>query len=227
MTSLAAQQVGHCWAVLVKMPFQWLMEAWASTCEVVWWFPFYEKRSGVCVPNVVGITLVSLPGKVYYTVLERSLSWSWKSGPALYPCRHTQEVMGDCPTTSVLWNWRRPMRLCPARVLWGVLKEYVVLGQLLWANWSQYNQSKSCWRHKVEHVISWCWTQPGFSTILFMTVMDKITRQWEECPVGNLRIASLLFVDDVALLASLVLDLEQAPGHVADECEADGMRLHL
>lgn len=44
-----------------------------------------------------------------------------------------------------LWNWRRPMWLCPHRVLWGgVLQEYVVLGLLLWATWSQYNQSESC-----------------------------------------------------------------------------------
>lgn len=58
--------------------------------------------------------------------------------------------------------------------------------------------------------------------------MDRISRhsQGQECiRLGNLRITSLLFADDVVLQASLVNDLQHALEMFATECEAAGMRI--
>ena len=66
------------------------------------------------------------------------------------------------------------------------------------------------------------------SPILFVIFMDRISRlSWGEKGVwfGDLRIASLLFADDVVLLASSHRDLQHELGRFAAECEAVGMRV--
>ncbi len=58
--------------------------------------------------------------------------------------------------------------------------------------------------------------------------VDRISRLscGGECvQFGNLRIVSLLFADNVVLLASLSCDLQQALGQFAVECDAFGMRV--
>ena len=47
----------------------------------------------------------------------------------------------------------------------------------------------------------------------------------ESAQFGDLRIASLLFADDVVLLATSDRDLQHALGRFAAECEAVGMRV--
>ncbi len=66
------------------------------------------------------------------------------------------------------------------------------------------------------------------SQILFMIFMDWISRRsWREESVwsGDLRIASLLFADDVVLLVTSDCDHQYALERFAAECEAVGMRL--
>ena len=46
-----------------------------------------------------------------------------------------------------------------------------------------------------------------------------------EYPVRNLEVSSLLYADDVILLASSVQDLQRALERFAAECEAAGMRI--
>ncbi|KAK3515996.1 hypothetical protein QTP70_000711 [Hemibagrus guttatus] len=58
--------------------------------------------------------------------------------------------------------------------------------------------------------------------------MDRISRRsqgLEGVEVVDHRISSLIFADDVVLLASSSLDLQHALGHFAAECEAAGMRV--
>jgi len=66
------------------------------------------------------------------------------------------------------------------------------------------------------------------SPILFVIFMDRIARRSrgvESVRFGDLRVASLLFADDVVLLATSDRELQHALGWFAAECEAVGMRV--
>jgi len=54
-----------------------------------------------------------------------------------------------------------------------------------------------------------------FSPILFVIFIDRISRVEESVPFGDLRFASLLFADDVVLLATSDRDLQHARGRFA------------
>ena len=64
--------------------------------------------------------------------------------------------------------------------------------------------------------------------ILFIIFMDRISRHSQDVEgvrFGDLRIGSLLFADDVVLLASSDRDLQLSLDRFAAECEAAGMRI--
>ncbi len=68
----------------------------------------------------------------------------------------------------------------------------------------------------------------ALSPILFMIFMDRISRHSrvrEELQLGGLRSSSLLFVDDVVLMASLVCDLQLWLDQFSAECEAAELRI--
>ncbi|KAI3354606.1 hypothetical protein L3Q82_019110 [Scortum barcoo] len=113
-------------------------------------------------------------------------------------------VYGSLPnqSTCALWIWRRHSTRVPRGILWGVLREYGVRGPLLRAVRSLYDRSRSLVR------IAWQRSQ-GPEGVRF----------------GNHRISSLLFADDVVLLASSSQDLQHVLERFAAECEAAGMRI--
>jgi len=66
------------------------------------------------------------------------------------------------------------------------------------------------------------------SPILFMIFTDRISRlsrDEDSVRLGDLRIASLLFADDVVLLATSDHELQHALGRFAAECETVEMRV--
>ncbi|KAJ0063551.1 hypothetical protein NL108_003867 [Boleophthalmus pectinirostris] len=63
------------------------------------------------------------------------------------------------------------------------------------------------------------------SPVLFIVFMDRISRRSQGVRFGDHRISSLLFADDVVLLASSNQDLQCALGRFAAECEAAGMKI--
>ncbi len=66
------------------------------------------------------------------------------------------------------------------------------------------------------------------SPVLFLIFMDRISRCSqgpEGVGFGNHAISSLLFADDVVVLATSDQDLQHALGRFAAECEAVGMRI--
>ncbi|KAK3535383.1 hypothetical protein QTP70_011279 [Hemibagrus guttatus] len=121
----------------------------------------------------------------------------------------------------------------PRGILWEVLWEYGVHGPLLRAVRSLYNRSRS-----LVHIAS-CKSdlfpvhvglRQGcpLSPVLFIVFMDRISRRsqgLEGVRFGDHRISSLIFADDIVLLAPSSLDLQHALGHFAAECEAAGMRV--
>ncbi|KAI3358420.1 hypothetical protein L3Q82_014845 [Scortum barcoo] len=115
--------------------------------------------------------------------------------------------MGVCPTSPhVLCGSGEGIRPCPSWYsVWGVLHEYGVRGPLLRAVRSLYDRSRSLVR-----------------------IAGRFLRRSqgpEGVRFGNHRISSLLFADDVVLLASSSQDLQHVLERFAAECEAAGMRI--
>ncbi|TWW77322.1 hypothetical protein D4764_12G0007120 [Takifugu flavidus] len=171
--------------------------AWTSGAVPLDWqtgvvVPLFKKGDRRVCSNYRGITLLSLPGKVYSGVLERRVR-------RIVEPRIQEEQCGFRPGRGTVdqlytlsrvfegaWEFAQPVHMCfvdlekafdrvPRGVLWGVLREYGVSGPLIRA-------------------------------------------------VRSL-IASLLFADDVVLLASSARDLQLSLDRFAAACEAAGMRI--
>ncbi|KAL0169720.1 hypothetical protein M9458_034316, partial [Cirrhinus mrigala] len=121
--------------------------------------PLFKKGDRRVCSNYRGITLLSLPGKVYARVLERRIR------PIVEP-RIQEEQCGFRPGRGTMdqlytlfrvlegsWEFAQPVHMCfvdlekafdrvPRGVLWGVLWEYGVRGPLLRAVRSLYDQSR-------------------------------------------------------------------------------------
>ncbi|KAK3516473.1 hypothetical protein QTP70_016707, partial [Hemibagrus guttatus] len=129
---------------------------WATGVVV----PLFKKGDRRVCSNYRGITLLSLPGKVYSRVLERRVR------PLVEP-RIQEEQCGFRPSRGTLdqlytlhrvlegsWKFAQPVHMCfvdlkkafdrvPRGILWEVLWEYGVRGPLLRAVRSLYNWSRS------------------------------------------------------------------------------------
>ncbi|KAK3561732.1 hypothetical protein QTP86_012988 [Hemibagrus guttatus] len=114
-----------------------LRRAWRSGTVPLDWttgvvVPHFKKGDWRVCSNYRGITLLSLPGKVYSRVLERRVR----------------------PVLEGSWEFAQPVHMCfvdlekafdrvPRGILWEVLWEYGVCGPLLRAVRSLYNRSRS------------------------------------------------------------------------------------
>ncbi|KAK3521652.1 hypothetical protein QTP70_014704, partial [Hemibagrus guttatus] len=121
----------------------------------------------------------------------------------------------------------------PHGILWEVLWEYGVRGPLLRAVRSLYDQGRSLVRIvscKSDLFPVHAGLRQGcpLSPVLFITFMGRISRRsqgLEGVWFGDHRISSVLFADDVVLLAPSSQDLQHALGRFAAECEVAGMRV--
>uniref|UniRef100_A0A8C6Q6L6 Reverse transcriptase domain-containing protein n=1 Tax=Nothobranchius furzeri TaxID=105023 RepID=A0A8C6Q6L6_NOTFU len=121
----------------------------------------------------------------------------------------------------------------PRGALWGVPQEYWVPGPLIQAVRSLYDRCQSLDRIASSKSRSFpvrVGLRQGcpLSPILFISFMDRISRHSqgvEGIRFGGLRIRSLLFADDVVLLASSERDLQLSLEQFAVDCEAAGMRI--
>ncbi|KAI3369335.1 hypothetical protein L3Q82_007458 [Scortum barcoo] len=209
--------------------------------------PLFKKGDRSSVFQLQGITLLSLPWKVYARVLERRIRpivdpriqeeqcgfrpRSWNTGPALYSSAEVLEGLWEfaCPTSPhVLCGSGEGIRPCPSWYSVGSAPRVWGPGPLLRAVRSLYDRSRSLVRiagSKVRPVPSACWTPAGLcplSPVLFIIIfMDRISRRSqgpEGVRFGNHRISSLLFADDVVLLASSGQDLQHVLERFAAEC---------
>ncbi|KAI3366340.1 hypothetical protein L3Q82_000504 [Scortum barcoo] len=144
--------------------------------------------------------------------------------------------MGVCPTSPhVLCGSGEGIRPCPSWYSVGRSApcEYGVRGPLLRAVRSLYDRSRSLVRiagSKSDLFPVHVGLRQGcpLSPVLFIIFMDRISRRSqgpEGVRFGNHRISSLLFADDVVLLASSSQDLQHVLERFAAECEAAGMRI--
>ncbi|TWW62402.1 hypothetical protein D4764_04G0010490 [Takifugu flavidus] len=197
--------------------------AWTSGAVPLDWqtgvvVPLFKKGDRRVCSNYRGITLLSLPGKVYSGVLERRVR-------RIVEPRIQEEQCGFRPGRGTVdqlytlsrvfegaWEFAQPVHMCfvdlekafdrvPRGVLWGVLREYGVSGPLIRAVRSLYDRCQSLVR------------------------IAAVSQLVSGDPFGDLRIASLLFADDVVLLASSARDLQLSLDRFAAACEAAGMRI--
>ena len=106
-------------------------------------------------------------------------------------------------------------------------------GSLLRAIQSLYTQSECCVRvlgSKSDSFPVGVGLRQGcaLSPILFVIFMARISRHsrgGEGLQFGGLRVASLLFADDVVLMAPSACDLQHSLDRFAAECEVAGMRI--
>ncbi|KAI3375036.1 hypothetical protein L3Q82_021553 [Scortum barcoo] len=144
-----------------------------------------------------------------------------------------------------LWEFAQPVHMCfvdlekafdrvPRGILWGVLRMSMGSGEpLLRAVRSLYDRSRSLVRiagSKSDLFPVHVGLRQGcpLSPVLFIIFMDRISRRSqgpEGVRFGNHRISSLLFADDVVLMASSGQDLQHVLERFAAECEAAGMRI--
>ncbi|KAK3530784.1 hypothetical protein QTP70_001585 [Hemibagrus guttatus] len=212
--------------------------------------PLLKKGDRRVCSNYRVITLLSLPGKVYSRVLERRVRLLVEPRIQEEQCgfRPGRGTLDQLYTLHRVlegsWEFAQPVQMCfvdlekafdrvPRGILWEVLWEYGVRGSLLRAVRSLYNRSRSLVRNAScksdlfpVHVV----LRQGcpLSPVLFIVFMDRISRRsqgLEGVQFGDHRISSLIFADDVVLLAPSSLDLQHALGRFAAEFEAAGMRV--
>uniref|UniRef100_A0A8C6NPK6 Reverse transcriptase domain-containing protein n=1 Tax=Nothobranchius furzeri TaxID=105023 RepID=A0A8C6NPK6_NOTFU len=229
--------------------------AWSSGAVPREWqtgvvVPIFKKGDLRVCSNYRGITLLSLPGKVYSKVLERRVR-------SIVESQIEEEQCGFCPGRGTVeqlytlarvmegaWEFAQPIHMCfvdlekacdrvPRGTLWGTLQEYGVGGFLLRAIQSLYQRSVSLVRIAGSKSdlfpvrVGLCQGCP-LSPVLSITLKERISRRSRgvECvKFGGRRILSLLFADCVFLLASSSSDLQLLLGRFAAECEAAGMRI--
>uniref|UniRef100_A0A8C6NUV0 Reverse transcriptase domain-containing protein n=1 Tax=Nothobranchius furzeri TaxID=105023 RepID=A0A8C6NUV0_NOTFU len=208
------------------------------TCRPGWW-SLYPP-----------ITLLSLPSKVNSGVLERRVHQIVEPQIQEEQCgfRPGRGTLDQLYTHRGIlegaWEFAQPVYMCfvdlektfggvPLGALWGVLREYGVPGPLIRAVRSLYDRCQSLVRIASSKSGSFpvrVGLRQGcpLSPILFITFMDRTSRRSqgvEDICFGGLRIRSLLFADDVVLLASSERDLQLSLERFAAECEAAGMRI--
>uniref|UniRef100_A0A3B3QL96 Reverse transcriptase domain-containing protein n=1 Tax=Paramormyrops kingsleyae TaxID=1676925 RepID=A0A3B3QL96_9TELE len=229
-----------------------LNSAWRSGTVPLDWqtgvvVPLFKKGDWRLFSNYRGITLLSLPGKVYSGVLERRVrsiveSRIQEEQCSFRPGRGTlDQLYSLARVLEGAWEFAYPVYMCfvdlekgydrvPQGALWGVLREYGVRGPLLWAIWFLYERSRSlvCIAGNKSDVFP---VRVGLrqgcplSSVLFIIFMDRISRRSqgvEGVQFGGLRIASLLFANDVILLASSAGDLQCAMGRFTGQATTWG-----
>ncbi|KAI3369576.1 hypothetical protein L3Q82_024385 [Scortum barcoo] len=226
---------------------------WSGKPGVV--VPLFKKGDRRVCSNYRGITLLSLPGKVYARVLERRIrpivdphhSDSGGTSAVFVPVvvEHWTSSILSCRVLEGLWEFAQPVHMCfvdlekafdrvPRGILWGVLREYGVRGPLLRAVRSLYDRSRSLVRiagSKSDLFPVHVGLRQGcpLSPVLFIIFMDRISRRSqgpEGVRFGNHRISSLLFA---WMMLSCWLHQARTFSSVlerfAAECEAAGMRI--
>ncbi|CAM4549683.1 unnamed protein product [Leuciscus chuanchicus] len=229
--------------------------AWRSGTVPLDWqtgvvVPLYKKGDWRVCSNYRGITLLSLPGKVYARILERRTRpivepWIQEEQCGFRPGRGTLDQLYTLSRDlEGSWEFAQPIHMCfvdlekvfdrvPRGVLWRVLWEYGVRGPLLRAIRSLYDRSRSLVRiagSKSDLFPVHVGLRQGcpLSPVLFIIFMDRISRRSqgpEGVRFGDHTISSLLFADDVVVLAPSNRDLQHGLGRFAAECEAAGMRI--
>ena len=212
--------------------------------------PIFKKGDCKQCTNYRGISLLSLPGKVYAKCLARKCREIVESKLEDGQCGFR---LGSSTTDQIFtlkqifeksWEYGKDLFACfvdlekaydrvPRDKLWKVLQEYGINGQLLHTIKSFYCRPEVCVRvngkqSKLLHVSIRLWQGCVLSPLLFIVYMNWIDKcsQADECAtIGNCKISRLLFADDLVLLSSTEPGLQCALNSFADACNTAGMKI--
>jgi exonuclease III len=213
--------------------------------------PIFKKGDQKDCSNYRGISLLSLPGKVYARVLERRCRLIAEPQIQEEQCGFragrgtTDQLFTLHQVFEKFWEYNRPVFAAfvdlekaydrvPRDLLWRTLHEYGIEGRLLGAIQSLYEDCRSCVRINGAKS-DWFRVDVGLrqgcvlSPLLFIVFMDRIARRSataEQVSVGGVGVGSLLFADDLAQLAPSAAGLQRALDRFAAECSASGMRIN-
>jgi exonuclease III len=213
--------------------------------------PIFKKGDQRECSNYRGITLLSLPGKVYAKVLHSRLTEVVDQKIQDEQCGFrrgrgtTDQLFLLQQIAEKAWEYAQPVYISfvdlekaydrvDRRLMWKTLEEYGVNRQLIRAIASMYSDSKSCVRilgRKSEMFRVDAGLRQGcvLSPLLFIIYMDRIARRslgQESVTIGSVNASHLLFADDLAILASSQSELQCALDRFALECEAASMRIN-
>ena len=227
-------------------------------CQVAWklgktpreWqtgviIPIFRKGDRKQCTNYRGISLLSLPGKVYAKCREIVESKLEDGQCGFCPGRSTTDQIFTLKQIfEKSWEYGKGLCACfvdlekaydrvPRDKLWKVLQEYGVDGQLLCAIKSFYCRPEVCVRvngkqSKPFHVGVGLRQGCVLSPLLFIVYMNWIDKcsQADGCAtIGNCKISRLLFADDLVLLSSAESGLQRALNSFADACNTAGMKI--
>ena len=206
--------------------------------------PIFKKGDRKQYKNYRGISLLSLPGKVYAKCLERKCreieESKLKDGQCGFRPGHstTDQIFTLKQIFEKSWEYGKDLFACfvdlekaydrvPRDKLWKVLQEYGVNGQLLRAIKSFYCRPEVCVRvnGKQSKPFQGCVLSP-LLFIVYMNWIDKCSQADECATIGNCKISRLLFADDLVLLSSTESGLQRgALNSFADACNTAGMKI--
>ena len=212
--------------------------------------PIFKKGDRKQYTNYRGMSLISLPGKVYVKCLERKcreiVESKLEDGQCGFrPGRSaTDQIFTLKQIFEKSWEYGKDLFACfvdlekpydrvPQDKLWKFLQDYGVDGQLLRAIKSFYCRPEFCIRvngkqSKPFHVgvglRQGCVLSP-LVFIVYMNWIDKYSQADECATIGNCKISRLMFADDLVLLSSTESGLQHTLNSFADECNTDGMKI--
>jgi exonuclease III len=213
--------------------------------------PLFKKGDQRECCNYRGITLLSIPGKLFAKVLNSRLSeivehkiqdeqCGFRRGRGVTDQLFTlQQVIEkaweyDIPLYNAFVDLEKAYDRVDRGRLWSILEEYGVDLPLIRAIASLYSKSRSCVRvlgRKSEYFSVGAGLRQGcvLSPLLFVIYMDRIARRslGQECVmIGKTKLSHLLLADDLDLLASSQSDLQRALERFAGECDSASMRIN-
>ena len=244
----------------------WRRNLWLTrVCQVAWKFGKTPRdwQTGVIIlifkkgdrkqcTNCRGISLLSLPGKVYAKCRERKTREIVESKLEDGQCgfRLSRSTTNQIFTLKQIfeksWEYGKDLFACfvdlekaydrvPRDKLWRVLQEYGVNGQLLRAIKSFCHRPEVCVQvngkqSKPFNVAIGLRRGCILSSLLFIVYMNWIDKcsQADECAtIANCKISRLLFADDLVLLSSTEFGLQCALNSFADACNTAGMKISM
>ncbi|KAI3377169.1 hypothetical protein L3Q82_009081 [Scortum barcoo] len=164
----------------------------SGVANLGWWSLFLKRGTGECVPTTGGSHFSASPGKVYARVLERRISADSRPSDSGGTMRFSSLVVE---------HWTSSILSAGCLRVYGSLPNQSTCALWIWR------------RHSTVSLVVFCGECSGcpLSPVLFIIFMDRISRRsqgLEGVRFGNHRISSLLFADDVVLLASSSQDLQ-------------------